>query len=266
MAGALLLALLVHFLNVVILVAALHALGRPFEWAASLSVYQFGYVFAFLLPLAQGTGAVVLAGSAVLERLGIPGTTAVGAILLWRAHELWLPLLAGAILSIQRKRLLRWAINRLAALLLFWSGLLKVVEPLILRSHHLLPERLERVDLWGRWEISRHVNILVGFSSLLVAGQVWRRKKIGWLVAIGVLSLAVLQQLWGRRDQVVLALDLLTLGILLWRWRDFRVRSDVPSIVKGIRLALCSFSFAVLYRVVGLFLLRRMFVPRIEDV
>lgn len=52
MAGALLLALLVHFLNVVILVAALHALGRPFEWAASLSVYQFGYVFAFLLPLA----------------------------------------------------------------------------------------------------------------------------------------------------------------------------------------------------------------------
>lgn len=179
---------------------------------------------------------------------------------------MWLPLLAGAILSIQRKRLLRWAINRLAALLLFWSGLLKVVEPLILRSHHLLPERLERVDLWGRWEISRHVNILVGFSSLLVAGQVWRRKKIGWLVAIGVLSLAVLQQLWGRRDQVVLALDLLTLGILLWRWRDFRVRSDVPSIVKGIRLALCSFSFAVLYRVVGLFLLRRMFVPRIEDV
>ncbi|MCS7246520.1 MAG: phosphatidylglycerol lysyltransferase domain-containing protein [Thermomicrobium sp.] len=252
-----LLALLVDVLNVVILSGVLHMLGHPRSWSVALVAYQGSYVFAFLLPVGQGTGAVELAGSAILEGLGVPGPAAVAAVLLWRAHELWAPLAAGTILWVQREPLVRRAVDRFPALLLFWSGVVSIFGLLEPHPHRLLPRGLEHAALIEPWELSRHAELLLGFAAVLVAQQVWRLKRTGWILAVTLAGITTVHQLVGRRDPLLLALSGVALLVLLLRWRDYRARSDVPSLLRGAVIASGSLIVAVAYGTIGLLLLSR---------
>jgi len=99
----LVLALAVDLLNVAILYGGVRVVGWALTLAEALIAYQSAYLFAFLIPFAQGSGAVELAGTSLLTALGLPAPTALAAVLLWRAHELWFPFLLGTALSVQRE-------------------------------------------------------------------------------------------------------------------------------------------------------------------
>lgn len=252
-----LLAIAVDLLNVLILGGALRALGYPVSWDKVLIAYQLGYFFAFVLPVAQGTGAVELAGSATLHMLGLPGSVAVAAILLWRAHEFWAPLLAGTALWLQREPLVWRAVDRFPALLLFWSGFVSIFGLLEPHHHRVFLRGLERAVLLEPWELSRHTELLLGFGSLLVAQQVWRLKRTGWFLAVLLSGITIVQQALGRRDLLVLVLSGLAFSVLVVRWRAYRVRSDVPSILRGVSFAAFSILVVVAYGATGLVLLSR---------
>ncbi|MFN3336471.1 MAG: phosphatidylglycerol lysyltransferase domain-containing protein, partial [Thermomicrobium sp.] len=260
------LAIAVDLLNVFILGGALRALGYSVSWDKVLIAYQLGYFFAFVFPVAQGTGAVELAGSATLHVLGLPGSVAVAAILLWRAHEFWAPLLAGTALWLRREPLVRRAVDRFPALLLFWSGFVSIFGLLEPHHHRVFPRGLERAVLLEPWELSRHTELLLGFGSLLVAQQVWRLKRTGWFLAVLLSSMTIVQQLIGRRDLLLLVLSGLAFSVLIVRWRAYRVRSDVPSILRGVTLAAFSILVVVAYGTTGLVLLsRHALAPPIHD-
>ncbi len=261
-----LLALAVDLLNIFILGGAVRALGYSISWDRVLIAYQLGYFFAFVVPVAQGTGAVELAGSATLQLLGLPGPVAVAAILLWRAHEFWAPLLAGIVLWLRREPLVRRAVDRFPALLLFWSGFISIFGLLEPHHHRIFLCGLERAVLLEPWELSRHTELLLGFGSLLVAQQVWRLKRSGWFLAVLVSGFTMVQQAIERRDLLVLVLSGVAFIVLIVRWRAYRVRSDVPSILRGVGFAVFSILIVIVYGATGLVLLsRHALAPPIHD-
>lgn len=250
------LALLVDGLNVVMLWCAPRVFGTQLDLQQALLLYQASYLFVFLIPFAQGAGVVELAGVLLLQRWGFDGAVAVGVLLLWRLHELYLPFLLGSGLALRRHPLVQRVADRFPALLLYWSGFVAIfglLEPL---RHRVHARGLERVGLLEPWEFSRHLELLLGFASILIAGQVWRRKRSGWFLAIVVLTLTVAQQLSGRRDPVVTVLSLSALVLLLTRWHRYRVRSDVPTLLRGLGFAAAGIVITFLYSITGLMALR----------
>jgi len=81
----------------------------------------------------------------------------------------------------------------------------------------VVPRRLETSGLLEPWEFSRNLELLVAFLSIIIAWQVWRRKRTGWLAATLLLSVSLFHQLIWRRDALLLALTMLALGLLLVR-------------------------------------------------
>ncbi len=74
---------------------ALHAVDNDPDIQVALTAYVVGMVVLLVAPVFQGIGFVEVGMALALQRHGVPPAAAVGATLLCRAGELWLPLIAG---------------------------------------------------------------------------------------------------------------------------------------------------------------------------
>jgi uncharacterized membrane protein YbhN (UPF0104 family) len=81
--------------GVLMLFMALRAVGHHPDIQVPLMAYVVGMVFLMVAPVFQGIGVVEVSMAVALQRLGVPPAAAIGATLLCRAGELWLPLTAG---------------------------------------------------------------------------------------------------------------------------------------------------------------------------
>ena len=100
--------LLLSAANIGALVTAVYALGASATVGAVALVYLVGAALGSASPTPGGLGAVEAALSAGLAATGIPGATAVSAVLLFRVATFWLPVPAGwlAVHLLQRRDLL----------------------------------------------------------------------------------------------------------------------------------------------------------------
>lgn len=78
---------------------ALHAVDNDPDIQVALMAYVVGMVVLLIAPIFQGIGFVEVGMALALQRHGVPPTAAVGATLLCRVGELWLPLLAGIVIQ-----------------------------------------------------------------------------------------------------------------------------------------------------------------------
>lgn len=81
--------------GVTMLYFALRAVGHNPDIHVPLMAYVVGMVFLMVAPVFQGIGFVEVSMAVALQKLGVPPAAAIGATLLTRAGELWLPLMAG---------------------------------------------------------------------------------------------------------------------------------------------------------------------------
>lgn len=81
--------------GVLMLFFALRAVGHNPEFQVPLMAYVVGMVFLMVAPVFQGIGFVEVSMAVALQKLGVPPAAAIGATLLTRAGELWLPLAVG---------------------------------------------------------------------------------------------------------------------------------------------------------------------------
>jgi len=81
--------------GVMMLFIALRAVGHSPDIQVPLMAYVVGMVFLMVAPVFQGIGFVEVSMAVALQKLGVPPAAAIGATLLTRAGELWLPLAAG---------------------------------------------------------------------------------------------------------------------------------------------------------------------------
>jgi glycosyltransferase 2 family protein len=97
--------LLLTLCYVLCLAACVRALGGSIPIASTAVVYLTGSALGAAVPTPGGIGAVEAALSAGLTAAGLPGATAVSAVLLFRILTFWLPVPAGwAALNILQRR------------------------------------------------------------------------------------------------------------------------------------------------------------------
>ena len=100
---------------------------------------------------------------------------------------------------------------------------------------------------------------LAGFALFLLAANLWRRKRVAWLLTVLVLGASVVVHLLKGLDYEEAALEATLLALLLvWR-SHFHARSDPPSIRQAFSTLLAALAFTMVYGVLGFYLLDRHF-------
>jgi phosphatidylglycerol lysyltransferase len=96
---------------------------------------------------------------------------------------------------------------------------------------------------------------LSGFFLLALASNLWRRKRIAWLLTIMLLAISIVSHLIKGLDIEESLLAIVLLGQLLLLRKAFTARSDIPSIAQGVRALIGALLFTLAYGTVGFFLL-----------
>ena len=100
---------------------------------------------------------------------------------------------------------------------------------------------------------------LAGFALLLLAGALWRRKRVAWLPTLIILAVSIVSHMIKGLDYEE---ALLAAGLVLWLLflrPHFHARSDPPSIWQGLRALVAALLFTLAYGAVGFYLLDRHF-------
>jgi uncharacterized protein (TIRG00374 family) len=92
------LALLVRIAVVGVLWACLNALGVSPSMETMLNTYFASLLASTIIPVFGGAGAVEAVSIVALRQAGIPNEIAIGATLLWRLIDLWIPVGIGLLL------------------------------------------------------------------------------------------------------------------------------------------------------------------------
>jgi uncharacterized membrane protein YbhN (UPF0104 family) len=89
----------VHVVMAGMLFASLHAVGYQPAVDMVLVGYVAGNLMVLVAPVFRGVGMVELAMALALQRAGVPAVEAVGAALLYRLGDLWLPIMAASVIQ-----------------------------------------------------------------------------------------------------------------------------------------------------------------------
>jgi len=151
----------------------------------------------------------------------------------------------------------KWGV-RVSAILTLLMGivnLISAVQPALLDRLAILREIVPLEVRVG----SRFTSALAGFALILLTSSLWRRKRVAWLITVGLLLVSSFSHLIKGLDfeEASLSLGILLLLILV---RDsFHAESDPPSVKQGILALIAAFAFTLIYGTVGFYLLDRHF-------
>lgn len=119
-----------------------------------------------------------------------------------------------------------------------------------------LPERIEWLEQIFPFEVRAGAHLFAvvsGFFMLTLAANLWRRKRLAWLLTVGLLIVSIFSNLVKGWDYEESLLSTLLLGQLLWMRQVFTARSDRPSIIQGIRVLIVALLFTLAYGTLGFF-------------
>ena len=150
-----------------------------------------------------------------------------------------------------------WGVRGLAALTAL-MGVINVLSALT----PALAERLTLLEQASPLEVrngSRLTATLAGFALLLLAVNLWRRKRVAWVAALGTLVVSIFTHLLKGLDyeEATLAAAL-ALGLIVLR-ASFHARSDPPSFQQSLWVMVAMLAFTLGYGVLGFYLLDRHF-------
>ncbi len=116
---------------------------------------------------------------------------------------------------------------------------------------------LEKYSPLGIGRGGHLTSALAGFALLVLSVSLWRRKRLGWLLTLGILFISIFVHLLKGLDYEEATLAALLAGVLIVQRSHFHARSDEPSIKQGLQLAAASLGFTLAYGVLGFYLLDR---------
>lgn len=123
-----------------------------------------------------------------------------------------------------------------------------------------LQERVEWLrEIFG-WEIRASGHIfaaLSGFFLLILSINLWRRKRLAWLLTVILLIVSIISHLVKGFDYEESILAFILLVQLIFLRYAFTARSDRPSVAQGVRVLLGALLFTLAYGTAGFFLLDR---------
>ncbi|AUB35583.1 mprF, phosphatidylglycerol lysyltransferase [Nostoc flagelliforme CCNUN1] len=130
-------------------------------------------------------------------------------------------------------------------------NLLSSVTPNLYGRNHWLKEFLP-FDI----RASGHIfAALTGFILLTLATNLLRRKRVAWILTIGILVISIISHLlkgWDYEESILSGILLVQLILM----RDtFTAQSDRPSVAQGVRVLIGALLFTLAYGTVGFYLL-----------
>ena len=108
----------------------------------------------------------------------------------------------------------------------------------------------------------RLTSTLAGFALLLLASQLWRRKRVAWLLTLILLAVSVVSHLLKGLDFEEGGIGLLLMAMLLALRRLFHARSDAPSVRHGVQVLAVAVLFTLVYGTAGFYLMEHAFRTR----
>ena len=254
-------ALIAHILDIITLYVLFQAFGQPISLGPLVAGYGVGILFWIVSPTPQGIGVVEGVMSLVYTSLHIPGEIALTVTLAFRGLTFWLPLFLGFVM-LRKVRIFSpsersiaepWSV-RIVAILTGIMGIINILSGIT----PALAQRLAVLEKYSPLELrhgSHLASTLAGFALLMVAGNLWRRKRIAWIITELALIISSASHLLKGLDyeEAFLAASL-ALWLLILR-PHFHARSDPPSRAQGLRILLFSIAFTLLYGVTGFYLL-----------
>ncbi len=125
-----------------------------------------------------------------------------------------------------------------------------------------LPERTALLKHFFPFEIRAGGHLfaaLSGFVLLTLAANLLRRKRVAWLITIGLVIISIISNLVKGLDyEESLLSGVLLIQLLLMR-NVFTAQSDRPSIAEGIRVSIAALLFTLAYGTAGFYLLDRQY-------
>jgi len=263
LAGTFAMAFLAHLLDMACLFSLFMAFYKPVGLGVLVAGYAIGILFWIVSITPQGIGIVEGVMAIVLISLGVTPEAATTVSLAFRGLTFWLPLLVGFILIrrvktftvSERARTEGWSV-RVVALLTALMGLVNLFSTVT----PSLATRLAILELYSPLIVRRGSHLtsaLAGFALLLLAGGLWRRKRLAWLLTMIVLTISAATHLLKGLDYEEALLALL---LVVWLWflrNEFHARSDPPSVRQGLLVLVASLGFTMLYGTLGFYLLDR---------
>jgi phosphatidylglycerol lysyltransferase len=258
-------ALAVHALSMFGLFAIFTAMGQEVGVATLITGHGLALMaFAFTsLPPASFFQESVTA--LAFYALGFPLDVSLVAAVAYRILWFWTPVAFGALVMrgerryglSQRSNAEAWSVL-FVAVTTWIMGVVNVITAML----PALRPRLEIVD----WMIPRYAredarltSIALGFTLIMLAGSLSRRKRMAWILSLAALIASAVVHLLKGLD---VEFSLMAGALAVWLYHlgpHFHARSDPPSVTRGLRALGLSVLFVLLYGGVGFWLLDRHF-------
>jgi phosphatidylglycerol lysyltransferase len=261
----LVIAMAAHLINLSSLHAVFLAFHQPVGFELLTAAYAVGILFWIIAITPQGIGVVEGVMALVIASLGVPADRALVIALAFRGLTFWLPFITGFVLM-QRGRLFSvatrarsevWSIH-LVALLTGAMGFINVLSAVTPTMQSRLL-RLSSISPLGVRHGGRLTATLAGFALIILASNLWRRKRVAWLMTVIILVISAISHLLKGLDIEVAVLALGLAAWMIYLRPHFHARSDPPSIRQGIQMVVASGAFTLAYGVAGFYLLDHQF-------
>lgn len=151
----------------------------------------------------------------------------------------------------------------LAALL---TGLVGIVN-LLSAVTPSLPDRVKWLTHFLPFEVQVGAHFfaaITGFALLTLAANLLRRKRVAWVLTVGLLVASILSNLLKGLDYEESLLSGFLLIQLLLLHKVYTAQSDRPSIAQGIRVLLGALLFTLAYGTLGFYILDRQYTVNFD--
>ena len=227
----------------------LKAVGANATIGIAVAGYTVGTLFLLVAPLFQGIGVVELSMTILLQQLGVPAPQALGATLLYRLGETWMPVAIGVALQARHYRGIDGTAVKLPAI---WTGVNGILAIYSVTAHpirrHIRPERgVDQFQLLTLHNASRSIVLAIGFLLIMLSFGLWTRRRAAWLAAVILTAVIVTPHIFKDHDQLGAIIAGINLVLLLIYANRFKVRSDRPTVVSGLVVFGVALLLAVAY-------------------
>lgn len=140
-------------------------------------------------------------------------------------------------------------------------ALLAVVMGLVNLTSAIMPALSNRLDVLKTilpFEVrhgGRITTALAGFALLIVARNLWRRKRVAWFIALIALFVSLISHMVKGLDFEEASFSLILIIWLVLMAPYYHTRSDPPSIKQGVFVLAFSLIFTLFYGTIGFWLL-----------
>ncbi len=249
---ALLYAIAIDLVGIIHFWIAFKALNLTLGWEAAFVGYTIAVVLLVVSPFLRGLGAIEFSVITYLQHAGANMPEAVGATVLFRFLEFWLPLVFGVFSFFWNKNNILLRI--LPAILLFMLGIVNTISALTPAIHSRLVLLRQFLPL-DAIHYSNYFVLASGIFLMLTAIFLLRGLRIAWVAALVVSSLSLIGHLTKAIDYEEASLAAFTIMILFVTRSNYIIRSEKTSTWDGIRSAILSILTVMIFSVAGFYFL-----------